>query len=333
MTPEEVGKWLADGASDEEFAEALVWYEQYRKNGSAAHCIAADMNNCDVEGMMDNLRNTMNEILFSEDICSNAWWKGIKEYTIEAYSVRLTEKNKSMIEPGVSYRLGDCYEHKMFTTTDKEIALAKIEAFKSQIFSDKNEDTVIYTVVEYCVREDIIRDDEWVGGGDIIAVSEMPYYTLDMGEIGKKVFYKGIDSIEDIQEKAMTILSIIPDKRPPVRIYDGDKAISVLEQADPNERTILITAAIDQNHIPKAWQQTEEKNLVIIHRKPNVSLEEYVKTAARMDPQKIIIESVPYEELNNLKKYTPGIALDNNLYGYWRDPDDIYIDTSIRGRR
>ena len=81
MTQNEIVKFLLDGG-DIEFAEVFVKYwKVLHINGGLAEVDevdelnADDMNNFDLEGFTKHIHDVLNEVIFSEEIESSAWWK------------------------------------------------------------------------------------------------------------------------------------------------------------------------------------------------------------------------------------------------------------------
>lgn len=80
-----VSDWLNNsdgfGASDEEFAETFVLL--YLKNQShwkkAVSLSADDMKNFSTEKFAKWMKSCLDEIIFSEDIDTSAWWKKTEE--------------------------------------------------------------------------------------------------------------------------------------------------------------------------------------------------------------------------------------------------------------
>ncbi len=77
-TPGEVANWLNKEASEEDFAEFFVRYFLGWNNSSRnedSPVTAKDMRNFPLEKLITHLRNSLSEILFSEEIDESAWWK------------------------------------------------------------------------------------------------------------------------------------------------------------------------------------------------------------------------------------------------------------------
>lgn len=78
FTPGEVADWLCETASDEDFAEFFVryymkWKDPDRNEFSPLE--AKDLKGFDVSELVGHLRQTLMEILLSEEIDAGAWWK------------------------------------------------------------------------------------------------------------------------------------------------------------------------------------------------------------------------------------------------------------------
>jgi len=71
----EVVKYLHDGCDDETFAEIFVRYH-YMQEGYAEdrHLSPKDML-IDVDELAKHIRDVLDEIIYSSDIDSSAWWK------------------------------------------------------------------------------------------------------------------------------------------------------------------------------------------------------------------------------------------------------------------
>lgn len=82
MDSRTVGRWLANAdkpCTDEEFAEAMVFLWRYHNHMEDRELTEEDMKDFDVGTFTDWIRDCLNEILFSDEICSLAWWKIQKE--------------------------------------------------------------------------------------------------------------------------------------------------------------------------------------------------------------------------------------------------------------
>ena len=86
----EFAKWLAEKASDEQFAEFFVayWKEHARSFMPEAQknllpeeegLTEVDMRSCSVDDLGHHIINSLTEILFSDEFCTGAWWKEEKE--------------------------------------------------------------------------------------------------------------------------------------------------------------------------------------------------------------------------------------------------------------
>lgn len=79
MINDYVANWLIAGCTDEEFAETVVSVWK-RHNCGDNHLKEEDMQTFDVDAFASWIKGCLNEILFSKDICSSAWWKTHPEY-------------------------------------------------------------------------------------------------------------------------------------------------------------------------------------------------------------------------------------------------------------
>ncbi len=75
-----VAKWLSgidsDSASRVEFAETMVLFDKIRKTGDTnVELTASDMINADTEVITERIKVLLNQVLFSEDVAADAWWK------------------------------------------------------------------------------------------------------------------------------------------------------------------------------------------------------------------------------------------------------------------
>ena len=78
ITPDEAAEWLVNDANDEEYAEALVLTYIGWKHGllkTTSELTKEDMLTADTQAIADMVKETLDEILFSKDIDSCAWWK------------------------------------------------------------------------------------------------------------------------------------------------------------------------------------------------------------------------------------------------------------------
>lgn len=75
--PKEVAEWLAQGASDEEFAETMVqFFLYYNKNKPFNENLTVrDMTNTDADMVGNKIAQMLREILCDGDMCQSAWWK------------------------------------------------------------------------------------------------------------------------------------------------------------------------------------------------------------------------------------------------------------------
>ncbi len=79
--PEEVARWLMDGgdnAIDVEFAETFVlMYKIYKeKPGDKEISLTKeDMTEADTQAIANMVKAILDEVLFSKEIDSSAWWK------------------------------------------------------------------------------------------------------------------------------------------------------------------------------------------------------------------------------------------------------------------
>ena len=82
MDYREFAKWLANkdsnGANDYEFAEFFVYLKKVIEHDiqSPDDLTVDDMRNFDVEGFTKWLKESLYEIIFDEELCDGAWWKG-----------------------------------------------------------------------------------------------------------------------------------------------------------------------------------------------------------------------------------------------------------------
>ena len=80
MDLREVAAWLANvdgsGATDEEFAEAIVLaYKMWQENSTDIVLSESDMNKFSVDEFIADLADTLEEIIFCDDVCESCWWK------------------------------------------------------------------------------------------------------------------------------------------------------------------------------------------------------------------------------------------------------------------
>lgn len=76
MDIREMAVWLAERAIDEEFAEFFVLYYKIFKTGNLdVELTKEDMVNADVDSIMKSIKDSVNEIIFSEEVDASAWWK------------------------------------------------------------------------------------------------------------------------------------------------------------------------------------------------------------------------------------------------------------------
>lgn len=87
FNPKEVAEWLfkggEDGASDEEFVETFVALQKMRndktlfseKDIANVEIKATDIVNLDTEELCKWIKETLNEIIHSEEVDAEAWWK------------------------------------------------------------------------------------------------------------------------------------------------------------------------------------------------------------------------------------------------------------------
>ena len=78
MDKNEIAKWLSaggeNGASDVEFAETMVLLWKRQRNDKS-DLTATDMKNFSTNDFCAWMKNCLDEIIFSEEIDSSAWWK------------------------------------------------------------------------------------------------------------------------------------------------------------------------------------------------------------------------------------------------------------------
>lgn len=76
MDIREMAVWLTEKATDEEFAEFFVLYYKIFKTGDLdVELTKEDMVNADVDGIMKSIKDSVDEIIFSEEVDTWAWWK------------------------------------------------------------------------------------------------------------------------------------------------------------------------------------------------------------------------------------------------------------------
>ena len=76
MDIREMAVWLTERATDEEFAEFFVLYYKIFKTGNLdVELTKEDMVNADVDGIMKSIKDSVDEIIFSEEVDVSAWWK------------------------------------------------------------------------------------------------------------------------------------------------------------------------------------------------------------------------------------------------------------------
>lgn len=80
MDIREMAVWLANidgkGATDEEFAEFFVLYNKIVKTENpSVELTKEDMVNADVVSIVNSILNPVDEIIFSEEVVTSAWWK------------------------------------------------------------------------------------------------------------------------------------------------------------------------------------------------------------------------------------------------------------------
>lgn len=78
MDVKEIGKYLGDvtagNCSDEEFAEAMVYIYRFA-HGNDKDLTAAEMNSFDVKEFTKWLGDILDEIIYSTECDTSAWWK------------------------------------------------------------------------------------------------------------------------------------------------------------------------------------------------------------------------------------------------------------------
>ena len=78
LNPDQVALWLQeggeDGASDVEFAETMVRLWKLQNNGNS-ELSKEDMQEFDTTKFCNWLESCLDDIIFSEETDSSAWWK------------------------------------------------------------------------------------------------------------------------------------------------------------------------------------------------------------------------------------------------------------------
>lgn len=76
MDIRDMAVWLIKEASDEEFAEFFVLYNKIFRTGNPNVILTKeDMVNADINSIMKCIKDSVDEILFSEEVDTWAWWK------------------------------------------------------------------------------------------------------------------------------------------------------------------------------------------------------------------------------------------------------------------
>lgn len=76
MNLKETAEWLAEDASDEEFAEFLILaYKIWNSGDRNTTLTKEDMQNADIEAITSTLKNILDEIIFSDEMDTSCWWK------------------------------------------------------------------------------------------------------------------------------------------------------------------------------------------------------------------------------------------------------------------
>lgn len=80
MDMQEIASWLAnptgEGASDEEFAETIILaYKIWKTGNPKANITKDDMLNADTKTITSNIKQQLDEIIFSEEMDPSCWWK------------------------------------------------------------------------------------------------------------------------------------------------------------------------------------------------------------------------------------------------------------------
>lgn len=75
MNPREIAEWLANDASDEEFAEMFVYLRRISKGKLDDIKASEDMTEIDIDGLCDWIKKSLDEIIHDEDCDTYAWWK------------------------------------------------------------------------------------------------------------------------------------------------------------------------------------------------------------------------------------------------------------------
>ena len=78
LRPDEVAEWLVNEATDEEYAETLVLTYIGWKRGvlmSEDELTKEDMTSIDPQDVSDMVYQCLDEILFGDEIDTDAWWK------------------------------------------------------------------------------------------------------------------------------------------------------------------------------------------------------------------------------------------------------------------
>ena len=80
MDSREVATWFAnptgEGASDEEFAETIILaYKIWKTGNPRVKLTKEDMINADTETIASNIKEILNEVIFSDEMDPSCWWK------------------------------------------------------------------------------------------------------------------------------------------------------------------------------------------------------------------------------------------------------------------
>lgn len=79
MNPKEVAEWLinedGNGASDEEFAETIVYMQRIFKGNKEDIKTAEDMTKIDTKEFSIWIKDCLDEIIFGTECNISAWWK------------------------------------------------------------------------------------------------------------------------------------------------------------------------------------------------------------------------------------------------------------------